>query len=863
MSEFIPTTSTVEEFLLKEGVSKAYGLYAMSVIKGRALPDIKDGLKPVQRRILFSMYESGFRYNKPFKKCARIVGDVLGKYHPHGESSVYEALVNMAQDFGASLPLIQGQGNFGSIDGDRAASVRYTEARLQQVSEYLLQDYEKDTVPLRYNYDESCQMPVVLPAQFPNLLVNGTSGIAVGMATSIPPHNLGEVLDALIAMLDKPNMELAEIMEYIKGPDFPMGGEFYGGSTLLGGYTTGRGKVILQGTCFEEEMKGKVAIIINAIPYQIIKPRLIERITQLITEGPLEDIADIRDESGKDIRVVLELKRDSNVEIIKQRLFALTQMRVSVSLNMVAIHDQKPGTFGLVEILNIFLQFREEVVQKRAEYILNKTSNRAHIIWGLALATNMMDEVIKTIRSSEDAKDAEEKLMQIQWKRDQYDPIIKILDSEYQINEPYYFSKEQAKGILELRLQKLTKLECNELLDDLRELGLIIEEQRKIIENRAYRFELMKAEFAQLREKFAVPRRTKVLAKLDDMHEESLIEREDIVVMLTANGYIKRINLEEYKVQNRGGKGKIGHKKSEDPILNLFMTNTLAPILFFTSKGKVFSMKAYEIPEGSSTSRGRAAVNLFKLDENEKITTILPVDMIAPESAEPKIELSTTASEEIIPSETTPDVGSFLIFVTEKGTIRRNDIEDFTNIRANGKIAMKLDEGNYLHSVLLVEEKDELLLTSSYGNSIRFAVGDIRVFESRSSVGVRAMNLQNDDHIIGATVIKNGINKEILCITENGYGKRSNLNEYRRIKRGGKGSKSMNINAKTGKIVEAIAVDATDELLLMTKQGQTIRTKVADIRKTGRVTSGVIVMKLPKGDLITQAMRIEMSQSED
>jgi len=825
----------MSEFLLKEGVAKAYGLYAMSVIKGRALPDIKDGLKPVQRRILYAMYESGYRHNKAFKKCARVVGEVLGKYHPHGESSVYEAMVHLAQDFVMSLPLIEGQGNFGSIDGDRAASVRYTEARLEHVSEYLLQDYEKDTVPLRFNYDESCQIPVVLPVQFPNLLVNGSSGIAVGMATSIPPHNLGEVLDALMAILDNENLTLTEIMQYIKGPDFPTGGEFFGGQTLRTGYETGRGKVILQGTCFEEELKGKTAIIIDAIPYQVVKPKLIERITQLIEEGPLEDIADVRDESGKNIRVVLELKRDANVEIVKQRLFALTQMRVSMSLNMVAINDQKPGTFSLMEILNIFLHFREEVVQKRAEYILNKTSNRAHIVWGLALATDMMDLIIATIRGSDDAQDALSKLMAISWSKGQYEPILKILDSEYKIDEPYHFSHEQAKGILELRLQKLTKLERGSLIDDLKELSAIIAEQRRVITDREYRKQIMKQEFTFLKEKFAVARRTKTLDRLDDMSEESLIEREDIVVMITANGYIKRINLEQYKVQHRGGKGKIGHKKSDDPILNLFMTNTLAQMLFFTSKGKVFALKAYEIPEGSSASRGRAAINLFKLEDGEKITTILPLE---------------------------EDNPGFLMFVTQQGTIRRNDIADFMNIRANGKIAMKLDEGNSLHSVLLVNETDELLLTSSNGNSIRFAASDIRVFESRSSQGVRAMSLQDDDYIIGATQVAQGADAEILCITENGYGKRSSLDEYRKIKRGGKGSKSMSINKKTGRIVQAMAIDSTDDVLLMTQHGQTIRTNVSDIRKTGRVTSGVIVMKLPSGDLITQALRIGAQDDE-
>jgi len=825
----------MSEFLFNEGIARAYGLYAMSVIKGRALPDIKDGLKPVQRRILFAMYEAGYRYNKPFKKSARVVGEVLGKYHPHSDSAVYEAMVHLAQDFVMSLPLIEGQGNFGSIDGDRAASMRYTEARLDQIAEYMLADYDKDTVPMRYNYDETLQIPVVLPAQFPNLLVNGTSGIAVGMATSIPPHNLGEVLNALIAILENPEISFEEIREFIKGPDFPTGGAFFGGSELTRGYTTGRGKVILRGSCFIEDQKNRQAIIINEIPYQISKPKMIEKITELIQEGSLSDISDVRDESGKKIRVVLELKKDANAEIVMQRLFSMTNLQVSISLNMVAIYNDKPETFSLMRILHIFLQFREEVVIKRAEYILNKTLNRAHIVWGLALATDMMDKVIATIRASKDASQAQENLMAIKWVKAQYEPILRILGDEYTVEDPYSFSLEQAKGILDLRLQKLTQLEQSSLLDDLRELGAMIVEQRRIIEDRQYRHELMKTEFRTLNEKFAVPRRTAILSSLGEITEESLIEVEDIVIMITANGYIKRILLEEYKVQNRGGKGKIGHKKVDDPISNLFITNTHAEILFFTSKGKVFSMKAYEIPEGSSISRGRAAINLFKLEDGEKITTILPADN----------------SQE------------FLMFVTSNGTIRRNALKDFSNIRANGKIAMKLEDDNSLQSVLSVNETEEMLLTSSNGNSIRFDVTDIRVFESRASQGVRAMMMAPGDQIIGATSIQPNQHAEILCITENGYGKRSDVEEYRKIKRGGKGCKTMNVNSKTGKIVEAFYVENSDEILVMTKLGQTIRTTVADIRKTARVTSGVIVMKLPANDVITQALRIAEKEVDE
>lgn len=825
----------MEEFLLNEGISKAYGLYALSVIKGRALPDARDGMKPVQRRILFTMYESGYRHNKPYKKSARIVGEVLGKYHPHGDSPVYEAMVRLAQEFVMSLCLVQGQGNFGSIDGDNAASMRYTEARLEEVSEYLLQDYEKETVPMKLNYDGTLEIPAILPAQFPHLLVNGASGIAVGMATSIPPHNLGEVIDACLALIDDENLSTADILKHIKGPDFPTGGSFFGGKSLQDAYETGRGRVILRGEIKHETIKGKEALIITEIPYQLIKPRLMERISELIDEGPLEGISDLRDESSKKIRVVIELKKGANAEIIEQRLFALTPLQTSISFNMVALDNDQPKTLSLLELLNIFLVFREEVVVKRAEYLLKKTLEKAHILWGLALATTMLDLVIETIRKSKDSKEAESNLMQLPWAKSSYWPLIEKLGEGDHLEDPYYFTQAQAKGILELRLSKLTQLERNNLIDELEELGKFIKEQKRIITEREYRKELMREELRFIKEKFACPRRTKILNYIGDFDEESLIEKEEIVIMLTANGYIKRINSDTYRVQNRGGKGKIGHKKEDDPISNLFVTNTLADVLFFTSFGKVFSLKAYQIPEGSSNARGRAAVNFFKLEEKEKLTTILP------------LEENEKAS---------------LVFITTQGTIRRNKLSDFLNIRSNGKIAMKLEEGNGLYSVLLVEENNELLLSSSSGNSIRFEVGDIRIFESRSSQGIRAMKIDSSDRIIGAARIQPNEKTEILCITEKGIGKRSNIDEYRKIKRGGKGSKTMNINAKTGPIVEAITVTQGDDILLMTKNGQTIRTSVSDIRKTGRVTSGVILMKLPATDAITQAIRIAPEEIE-
>jgi DNA gyrase subunit A len=826
----------MEFFTFKEGIARAYGLYAMSVIKGRALPNLNDGLKPVQRRILYAMYEMGNRHNKPFKKAARIVGDTLGKYHPHGDSSIYDALVHMSQWFVMSAPLVEGQGNFGSIDGDRAAAQRYTQVRLHEIAEYLLSDYEKNTVPMKSNYDESLTIPEVLPAQFPNLLVNGASGIAVGMATSIPPHNLGEVMDAVIYALDHEEASLEDLMQFIKGPDFPTEGEFFGGADLKKGYETGRGRVILRGVIVEETKHHRESLIIKSIPYQVTKPKIIEKIADLINEGTLSDISEIRDESSEEIRVVLELKKNANIEVIKQRLFGLTPLQSSFSLNMVAIHDDQPHLFSLTRIIELFLRFREDVVVKRAQYILEKLILKIHIVWGLALATQKMDRIIATIRASENVKDAEKNLMAIDWHQEEFEFVLDILGTTMIPHALYNFSLEQVRGILELRLQKLTKLEKDNLIEELKELHGAFQEQDRIIADREYRKDLMKREFLLIKEKFAVPRRTIPLAFLGDFSEESLIERKDIVMMTTASGYIKRVDLEEYKVQHRNGKGKIGVKKPDDAVTNLFIMNTLTPVLFFTSLGKVFSLKAYEVPEGSLTSKGRASVNLFKLEENEKINTILPLD------------------------NTTED--GFLFFVTKKGTVRRNELSDFQNIRANGKIAMKIEADNALHSVFFVKESDDVLLTSSKGNAIRFNVSDVRCFKSRDSEGIKGMELNADDAIVGATIVTPNSKAQILCVTRNGFGKRSDFDEYRRIRRGGKGSKAMNVNSKTGNIIDALYIEHGDEVLLMSQLGQVIRVKTDGIRETARVTSGVGLIKLSKGDLLTQAIRISTADEE-
>lgn len=827
-------------FLLDEDMCNAYGMYAMSVIKGRALPRLQDGLKPVQRRILYSMYESGFRYNKPFTKSGRVVGEVMGRYHVHGDAPIYEAMVHLAQDFVMLVPLLKKQGNFGSIDGDKAASARYTEIKLAQISEFLLQDYEKDTVEMKLNYDGTLKIPDVLPAQFPNLLVNGSSGIAVGMATNIPPHNLKEVLSATIAVLENENITLDEVMQQIKGPDFPTGGEFFGGADLKRAYETGRGKVILRGTIEEEEISNKILLIITSIPYQASKPKIIEKLIDLVKEEEISDVSDIRDESSSEIRIVIELKKNANIELIKQKIFALTGMQGSFSFNTVAINNDKPQLFSLLEILKEFLKFREEVVLKRAEYILNKTLLKTHIVAGLYLATNMMDRVIATIRSAENTKDAEIKLMEIEWRKEQYCKVLDVLGDGYINEDPYHFSLEQIKGILDLKLQKLTKLEQTNLVEELYALKAIIDEQQKIINDRKYRHELMKTEFQFIKDKFGFDRKTKQLNMIDDLTEESLIEPEDVVIMLSSAGYIKRVKLEEYRVQNRGGKGKISSKQiNEDPITNLFMINTLTTLLFFTTKGRVFSIKGYQIPECSLSARGRAAVNLFGgLEDNEVINTILPLD---------------DQSDDL-----------FLLFVTKKGTVRRNSISDFINIRSNGKIAMKFEENdeNSLHGVLLVKDVDDVLLTSSEGNAIRFGVSDVRVFASRDSQGIRGMNLPKSSFIVGATRIEpNQEDGEILCVTQNGFGKKSHFNEYRRIGRGGKGSKAMNITKKTGQLVSAVYVDSNDEILIMSSKSQTIRFSLKNIRNTGRVTSGVSLIRLQLEDYIIQVLRIKQDEN--
>lgn len=826
-------------FSLDEDMPKAYGLYAMSVIKGRALPKLQDGLKPVQRRILYSMYDCGFRYNKPFKKCGRIVGDVIAKYHPHGDSSIYEALVHLAQDFVMNATLIAGKGNFGSIDGDRAAAHRYTEARLDQISEYLLQDYEKDTVPLKVNYDGTLVVPDVLPAQFPNLLVNGANGIAVGMATSIPPHNLREVMNATIAVLENEDISLEEVMTHIKGPDFPTEGEFFGGADLKKAYETGRGRVILRGVIEEEESNGKINLVITSVPYQSLKPKIIEKIVELVKEGTLEDVVDVRDESSDLIRVVIELKKYAHVDIIKQRIFALTGLQCSFSMNMVAINHDKPGTFSLLQILKEFLKFREEVVIKKAEYLLNKTLEKTHIVWGLFLATNKLDIIISTIRSSTNPQEAEKRLVELEWTKDQYSPIIEILGEGFINDDSYHFSFEQVKGILDLRLQKLTKLEKDLLLSELKDLAIFIQEQHKIVEDREYRHSLIKADFIKIRDKFGVDRKTRQLSVIDHLTEESLIEPEDCVLMLSANGYVKKVKLDEYRTQNRGGRGKVSSKQSEqDPIINLFMINTLTTILFFTSKGKVYSLKGYQIPDSSLGARGRSAVNLFgKLDADEFITTILPMD---------------------------EDGTSFLFFVTAMGTVRKSKIEDFVNIRSNGKIAMKFEENdpNKLHSVMLVHDDDDVLLTSSGGRAIRFAVSDIRTMATRDSQGIRGMKLSKDEIIVGATKICSDQILSIFCITKNGFGKKSESDEYRKIKRGGNGSKAMNITAKTGHLVSAVAIEHSDELLIMSRNSQTIRFSLESIRNTKRVTSGVSLIRIDKDDYVTQVVRIKNNEDE-
>ncbi len=881
---------------ISEEMRRSYLDYAMSVIVSRALPDVRDGLKPVHRRIIYSMYENGYDYNRPFRKSARIVGDVLGKYHPHGDSSVYDAMVRMAQPFSMRVPMIDGQGNFGSMDGDSAAAMRYTEARLAKVAHALIEDIDEDTVDFMPNYDESLQEPTVLPARYPNLLVNGTNGIAVGMATNIPPHNLGEIISACCAYIDNPDITIDELINYVPGPDFPTGGLILGQGGAKSAYYTGRGSVMMRAKCtIEEVRKDKEAIIVHEIPYQVNKAALVQRIAELVKEKRLEGISDIRDESDRQgVRVVIEVKRDFQADVILNQLYKYTPLQTSFGMNMLAINGGRPMMMNLKEIIAAFIEFREEVIRRRTIYQLNKARDRAHTLVGLAIAVENIDPVIELIRTAPSPQEAKEALVSRAWPAGDVEPLVILIDEPDRKveNGHYYLSDAQAKAILDLKLQRLTGLERDKIHQELVNLGEEIKECLSILASREKLYGIMRDELFAIKDEYATPRRTKIEDIEYDQDVESLIQREEMVVTVTDAGYIKRVPLNAYKAQKRGGKGKSGMStKEEDFVSRLFVASTHAPVLFFSSKGLVYKLKVYKLPLGSPTSKGKPFVNLLPLDEGENITTIMRL----PENEADCKDMS-------------------IVFSTKSGMIRRNSLMDFVNVQSNGKIAMKLDEDDKLINVRICDENDDIMLATRGGKCIRFPVTDVRVFVGRNSVGVRGIKLADKDEVISMSVLKhsdataeqrdeysrissaikrmeaeNGntvtvkatdtgllnilsaeefeemqANEQfILTVTCTGYGKRSSSYEYRVTGRGGSGIANMEMSPRNKEVVSSFPIEDNNQIMMVTDGGKLIRMPVEDIRIAGRKTQGVILFRTAEDEQVVSVTWLDADSKDE
>ena len=886
--------SDISPVSIEDEMRGSYLDYAMSVIVSRALPDVRDGLKPVHRRILYSMKENGYEFNKPFRKSARIVGDVMGKYHPHGDQSIYDAMVRMAQDFSMRLPLVDSQGNFGSMDGDRAAAMRYTEARMAKSAHSLIEDIDKDTVDFQPNYDESESEPTVLPAQFPNLLVNGAGGIAVGMATNIPPHNLGEVIDACCALIDNPAMSIDEIIQnHIQGPDFPTGATILGRQGIHSAFHTGRGSVVMRGRATIEEIrKDRFAIIITEVPYQVNKARMVEQMAECVRDKKIEGISDLRDESDRDgVRVVVEIKRDAMAEVVLAQLYRFTPLQTSFGVNMLALDGGMPKMMNLKEILQAFVDFREVVIRRRTIYLLGKAREKAHILAGLAVAVANIDEVIALIRAARDSATARQQLMERDWNAVDVEPMIRLLDEPGRavVDGKYKLSEEQVKAILELRLHRLTGLEREKIAGDLAELGKEIEGHLALLASREMLLDVLRKELLEMREQFATPRRSDIQESEFEHDIEDLIQREDMVVTVSNTGYMKRVPLSTYRAQRRGGKGRSGMStREEDFVSQVFVVNTHTPVLFFSSTGIVYKLKVYKLPLGSPTALGKAMINLLPLDEGESITTLMPL----PEDEDTWGDLS-------------------VMFATASGGARRNSLSDFANVKSNGKIAMKLGEGDQLISVQVCTESDDILLSSRDGKCIRFPVTDVRVFTSRSSTGVRGIRLGKDDRVISMSVLSHvmaeisdrddylqGVsaskrlaggdyserpddkieddsraarleepafqemaeNEEyILTIAEDGMGKRSSAYEYRISKRGGKGIAAIDLKRPKGQstsVVASFPVETEDELVMVSDGGQLIRCPVAGISIVGRSSRGVTIFKVADEERVVSVSRL-------
>ncbi len=875
---------------------QSYLAYAMSVIVSRALPDVRDGLKPVHRRILYTMKENGYDSTKPYRKSARIVGDVMGKYHPHGDSAIYDAMVRMAQSFSLRVPLVDGQGNFGSMDGDAAAAMRYTEARLSKAAETMLDDIDKDTVDFQPNYDESETEPSVLPARFPALLVNGGGGIAVGMATNIPPHNLGEVLDACIAYVDNPDITMEELMEIVPGPDFPTGGEILGRSGIRAAYATGRGSVIMRSKVDIEEIgKDRQALIVTEIPYQVNKSRMLERIAEVVREKQVEGVGDLRDESDRDgVRVVIELKRGVEAEVVKAQLFRHTPLQTSFGVNMLALHDGQPKTLSLKDIIGAFVYFREEVIKRRTAFELAKARDRAHILAGLMIAIMNIDPVIELIRRAPDPQSARDALMSKAWPATEILPYLELIDDpESRVEgENAWLSERQARAILDLRLQRLTGMEREKLEAEARDIQVQITDYLEILGSRPRRMEVLTDELKDIRDRFADPRRTVILENEFEHDIEDLIQREDMVVTVTHGGYIKRTPLATYRAQRRGGKGRTGMSmKDEDAVSSVFVTSTHTPVLFFSSRGMVYMMKVYRLPAGTPQSRGKAMVNVLPLEKDEWITTVMPL----PEDEASWSELDA-------------------VFATMTGNIRRNKLSDFTNVKANGKIAMKLDDGDRLVSVSVCSDDQDILLSTQQGKCIRFEVGAVRVFSGRTSTGVRGIKLAKGDQVIGMSILRhsdhtpedrddylraqaaakrltsgeysNGEDRVrdeeraamleqdkfaemaereefILTVSDRGMGQLASAYDYRVTGRGGQGINNMDLRGAN--VAAAFLFDpALDELMMVSDAGQIIRIHGAGISWRRRGGKGVIVFDVGNDQKVVSVARLrEDSEADD
>jgi len=850
----ISKDSKIKLISMHDEMSSSYLSYAMSVIVSRALPDVRDGLKPVHRRILFAMHKGGYDWSKQFRKSARIVGDVIGKYHPHGDQSVYDALVRMVQDFSMSLPLIEGQGNFGSVDGDPAAAMRYTETRLSKVSQFLIDDIDKNTVDFKSNYDETEKEPSVLPAQFPNLLVNGAGGIAVGMATSIPPHNLGEVINASLALIQNKEIKLNELMKHIPGPDFPTGGIIIGKNIIKEGYKTGRGSFKIRGEIKVESLKnGRERLVISSIPYQVNKSTLNERIAELVRDKKIEGIRDIRDESNREgIRVAIDLRSNVEPETVKRQLFKYTSIESSFGFNTLAIVDNKPKTCNLKEFLENFLKFREDTVIKRTKFDLKKAEDRAHILIGLSVSVENLDKVIKIIRKSNTPDDAKKSLLNIKWKINKSLKFINLVQDKKAKNI-YSLSSLQVASILELKLQKLTALGINEIEIEIKKLAALISKYKKIINSKKELLRVISQELESVKEKFSVPRRTQIIDAVLNYDVEETIQKEAVIITVTLQGYIKRGALRSVKQQKRGGKGKSGIKtRDQDSVVQTLSVDTHTSVLFFSTEGLVYKIKAWKIPEGSASSKGKSLFNILPLKNHQSISSIMP-----------------------FPEEKSEWKGLQIVFATLNGKIRKNNLEDFASINTSGKIAMKLDTNDKIIGVKICKDDQDIMLSTKLGKCIRFESKKLRVFKGRSSKGIRGINLSENDTIVSLSIIKHDSNKKngklnnddkseikakekfILSITENGFGKRTSHYEFRVTNRGGKGIIGIVNSARNGNVSSSFQVNEGDEILISTNKGRVIRVAVKEIRIAGRNTQGVRIIKLSGDEKVVSATKID------